>query len=320
MPVIRGIRRDREHYLTSPETTPINDCDTCITCDRPIVNDYLECVWCERHQHRSCARISVDLCDLPKNIVFFCCECINKLPTALITYEKTKEACTTIENKLKSVQDTLSNRFDSLAETINDLSYQLNCHDVEDLDNVSTVSSQPPKQELSTRLSSKHPLSVKSIASMTADIILEEKEKEKRRQNLIVHNVPESNLTEAHARKKEDIQNLTTLFNQYIGVSASITNAIRIGKQGNKPRLIKVSLSSREETLTILRSRWNLRSKEHPSHVTKTFITPDLTPLEQQKSKQLRAELANLNKEGKRYRIKHGKIILREAATFQSNK
>ena len=150
----------------------------------------------------------------PKTLYFLCCECINKLPTVLVTYDKTKEACTTIENKLKPVQDTLFNKFDSLAETINDLSYQLNCHDVADLDNVSTVSSQPPKQELrSTRLSSKHPLSVKSIVSMTADIILEEKEKEKRRQNLIVHNVPESNLTEAHARKKEDIQNLTTLFN-----------------------------------------------------------------------------------------------------------
>ena len=206
----------------------------------------------ERHQHRSCARISVDLCDLPKNIVFFFVVSVSinlLLPLSRMT---TKEACTTIENKLKSVQDTLSNRFDTLAETINDLSYQLNCHDVEDLDNVSTVSSQPPKQELSTRLSSKHPLSVKSIASMTADIILEEKEK--RRQNLIVHNVPESNLTETHARKEEDVQNLTTLFNQCIGVSASITNAIRIGKQDNEPRLIKVSLSSREETLTILRN------------------------------------------------------------------
>ena len=119
MPVIRGIRHDHKHYLTSPETTPINDCDTCITCDRPIVNDYLECVWCERNQHRNCVRISVDqfpaLCDLPKNIVFFCCECIYKLPTALITYDKTKEACTTIENKLKSVQDTLSNRFDKFS-------------------------------------------------------------------------------------------------------------------------------------------------------------------------------------------------------------
>ena len=76
-------------------------------------------MWCERHQHRSCARICVDqfpaLCDLPKNIVFFVNrECINELPTALITYDKTKEACG-IKNKLKSVQDTLSNRFDSLA-------------------------------------------------------------------------------------------------------------------------------------------------------------------------------------------------------------
>ena len=87
-------------------------------------------------------------------------------------------AKTSICHTFKNPFDIPTNRFDSLAETINDLSYQLSCHDVENLDNVSTVSSQPPKQEPSTQLSSKHPLSVKSIASMTADIILKEKEKE----------------------------------------------------------------------------------------------------------------------------------------------
>ena len=104
---------------------------------------------------------------------------------------------------------------------------------------------------------------------------------------MIVHNVPELSLTEANARKKDDIQNLTTLFNQYIGVPASVTNAIRIGKHSTKPRLIKVSLSSIEEKRMILRNHFNLRNKEHPSQITMTFIAPDLTPRATEEQKTL---------------------------------
>jgi len=47
---------------------------------------------------------------------------------------------------------------------------------------------------------------VDSIASMTAGIELNEKEKERRKVSLIIHNVPESTLEEVCNRKKEDIQ------------------------------------------------------------------------------------------------------------------
>ena len=67
---------------------------------------------------------------------------------------------------------------------------------------------------------------------------------------MIVHNVPESTLGEAHDRKKEDIQNMTVLFNKYVGVQASVTNAIRSGKPSDRPRLFKVSLSTTEENST----------------------------------------------------------------------
>ena len=87
---------------------------------------------------------------------------------------------------------------------------------------------------------------------------------------MIIHNVPESSLTEANARKKEDIQNLTTLFNQYI---ASVTNAIRIVKHGNKPRLIS---RYRYRLQKVLHNRFNFRNKDHPSQITKAAITPDL--------------------------------------------
>ena len=102
---------------------------------------------------------------------------------------------------------------------------------------------------------------------MIAAIVSEEKEREKQKLNLIVHNFPESKSTEVGSQKKnEDTQN---------GVDAHIINATQIGKQTGGPRLMKVTLLTRGEKIKILRNRFNLRNKEHPTHINKVFITPD---------------------------------------------
>ena len=59
---------------------------------------------------------------------------------------------------------------------------------------------------------------------------------------------------------------------------------------------MKVIVLTREEKITILRNRFNLRNKEHPTHINKVFITPDL---QQAKNKQLHARLSELNKSEK---------------------
>ena len=100
-----------------------------------------------------------------------------------------------------------------------------------------------------------------------------------------MHNFPESTSTEASIRKNEDTQNVTLLINKYVGVDAHVSNATRIGKQTGGPRLMKITLLTREEKLKILYNRFNLRNKEHPTHINKVFITPDLTPQQQAKNK-----------------------------------
>ena len=49
--------------------------------------------------------------------------------------------------------------------------------------------------------------------------------------------------------------------------------------------------------------------KDVPKHLSKVFITPDMTPKERECNKSLRNQLADLNKNGKNYRIKNGKIV-----------
>jgi len=113
--------------------------------------------------------------DLPLNIVFFCSECVRKLPSALLAYDKTNETCESIEKKIDSVEITLSNKFAALADQLTDLSSKLS-NGVQDLNDEMAAEDQSPCQEFPCQ----SPLSVKSIASMTASMHRLRRERERK--------------------------------------------------------------------------------------------------------------------------------------------
>jgi len=90
-----------------------------------------------------------------------------------------------------------------------------------------------------------------------------------------------------------------------------VTKAIRLGKRGDKPRLLKVSVASESDKASIMRNCTKLRNTNLPTAIQKVFITPDLTPKEQEVNRKLQAELKELNKHGNRFRIKNWKIVQR---------
>ena len=150
------------------------------------------------------------------------------------------------------------------------------------------------------------------INTTVASFLAEEKEKDRRRLNLIVHQLAESDETDAQKRKECDVKETSDIIQKYLGVSATLTNPVRLGIKGAKPRLLKISVSSRQEKAQILKNCTKLRNKEHPSNIQKIYITPDLTPKEQQANKALRSQLDEMNKPDKLYKIKNGKIVRRE--------
>ena len=212
----------------------------------------------------------------------------------------------TITTKLKTLETTLPNKFSTLTDQINEMSTKIN----QDTNIEMSADSSP--QVNNQTLSSPSNLSVESIATMTASLMSEEKEKEKRKLNIIIHNLPESTVEEAQARKQDDLKNINSLLTKYVDVSASVSNAVRLGKRTETPRLLKVTLSSKEQKSAILRNRLKLRNKANPPSILKVFITSDLTPLEQQKQRQLRSQLTDMNKSGNKYFIKNGRITLRQ--------
>ena len=85
--------------MNSPPTNTKKqkEVETCVACSEPVVEDALECIWCERWEHSKCIKISIDqysvLSNLPSNIVFFCSQCVFKLPSALKAHDKFNETC-----------------------------------------------------------------------------------------------------------------------------------------------------------------------------------------------------------------------------------
>ena len=85
------------------------------------------------------------------------------------------------------------------------------------------------------------------ITTIVLSYINEEKEKAKKKPYLIIHNVGESTSEDGLQRKKEDIDNISSIFQQYLDVSPSIIKALCLGICCEKPRLLKVTVSSESE-------------------------------------------------------------------------
>ena len=115
------------------------------------------------------------------------------------------------------------------------------------------------------------------ITSAVALAISEEKEREKRKLNVILHNVAEPTSDENNCRKKEDIEQVSNIFQKSLGVAVRVVNAVRLGTRSDKPRLLKVSVYSELSKASILRNCTKLRGKDVPQSLSKVFITPDMT-------------------------------------------
>ena len=297
-------KRDRPTNHTPPSGSKKNKAEKCITCKKDAAVDAIECQWCTSWEHKVCANVSKKeyslLNSASSNILFFCSTRTPKVLIALKTYDVNLKIGS-LEQKVTQLCD-INNQFGPKLQTIEAM--------------LSTLEKKIQQTEL-PKLSVPNEEPKKQFTSFMSSFMNEEKEKEKRRLNLIIHNVEESADANSSVRKNHDINLIDSALRQYLGISTKIEKAIRLGKRTDnlsttKPRLLKITISFVQDKAKILRSCTKLSNRENPVEIQKLFITPDLTPCEQEANKALRTELKELNKEQNLYRIKNGKIVRRE--------
>ena len=136
------------------------------------------------------------------------------------------------------------------------------------------------------------------------EIIREEREIEKRQNNLCIFNLPESS---------DDQQSFKDICVQQLGLDEGecvITDTVRVGQsQDNKPKILIVKLASRECRNKILRNAPKLRNYSPANSNYKIYVSPDYTRKQREFQKDLRQKLKERRENGEQVVIRRGEIV-----------
>ena len=133
-------------------------------------------------------------------------------------------------------------------------------------------------------------------------------DKERRKLNVVVHNLEESQPSETESREKQDLLKFQAFIKDALNLNLRAVKSFRAGKtQEERPKLLVVILEDIATKIELLRMSSQLRSIPEWRHV---FINPDLTPAEREANRKLCQELASRRAEGEaNLMIRQGKIV-----------
>lgn len=133
----------------------------------------------------------------------------------------------------------------------------------------------------------------------TTEVIREIKDQESRRQNIILHNIPESNADDGSERVKHDKEQARELAKicKESWKKDDILSAIRLGKKqnDNKPRPLLIKMINEDKKKALFKNLKLLQTA--PEKYRNVSVQNDLTTKQREEDKKLRDEAKKLENE-----------------------
>ena len=156
-----------------------------------------------------------------------------------------------------------------------------------------------------------------AVEKKVSEYLDEKQEKEKRKSNIVITNLPESKKESPGERKQDDLDRVKEIVQKVLPEvdGSMIENPVRLGqfKIGSnvRPRLVRVSVKTEEMKNKILRKAYKLNQGVTNKN-EKIFINQDLTPKQREVEKALRDELRERRDNGEEdLVIRNGRIVQR---------
>lgn len=219
-----------------------------------------------------------------------------------------------LEGKLKSMFADLKNSYEEKIEK--------NRQAIEDVKNRKIEEMRPNKEEMKKQMEGLKQeivdIGIKEVIGERRkeeqkiegiQIKIEEMERERRRMNIVIFNLKESQKQKGEERYTEDQQRCDQIFRQELGVqNVVIEKLIRIGKRENeRNRPLLVKLDNEERKREILKNTKKLR---HSTDFERVYIMRDMTATEREKDRELRAELKERRqRENAEFTIRRGRVV-----------
>ena len=323
--------------------------EVCYSTKKGMKDDIIECDTCRNWFHRNCLEKTYtknewELLSDSENIMFKCQSCIeergekvnemkkmremlqqqmeeNRAFMKSIEKELVKNIDKAIDKKFKETtakQNLLEKRMDESEEKSlkKEQAYEERFQNIEKQlsDNLKSKNDKPEKLESMINEVKKTEVNIERMIQAEVGIYLDNKnEKERKKQNLIIQRVIETEEKEEEqkSKDKDEVKKIIQITNpELLGEIDDILkedkNIIRLGrKKADKPRPIRVILNDEEMKRDILKRCKNLKESAY-KHIS---VQEDLTREEQEKQFKLRQELRKQKEEGQKVCIYRGEII-----------
>ena len=136
-----------------------------------------------------------------------------------------------------------------------------------------------------------------------------------RRKNIVIVNLPESKRSDINSRMEDDLEETLKLLNSFMRVYENQIDGFpsRIGKIGNRPRMLRVTLFSERLVKTIVgkaRENSDIINPEEQDNAKRIYVNRDYSSTDRDIRKRLYAEKKDKEKRGERgWVIRKNKLI-----------
>ena len=145
-----------------------------------------------------------------------------------------------------------------------------------------------------------------TFATAVKQVSQEMNEIQRRKLQIVISNLQETGSVEADKRIVQEVFEI-------LDVYPEITNVMRLGKPAhNKQRLLRVSLENMADKRTVLSRATRLRNVPNDHKFAYVYVKPNLTPQQQETSKNLHLQLkaVRLKHPNTNYKISRGQIVI----------
>ena len=336
MPKQKNVKRKEVRpYLVKDKANALYGADSSqepelLVCDKctATVDQLIQCERCQVWYCSQCENVPVKLMELldefKDEVHWFCHYCKTLALEAIRNFNSSSD--TLPDTFRKTFEESISKVIENVAKEVNKLttSFENHCRtlveksasllpkdDTMDISNgVEDVGNRPSNVLV-------YSSAVQRTSGSVMSIIDEIKDRNRRRCNLIIHNLPEPEQSSAPEKAAADLKSVKNIVHDKLLISDSqVMKVTIIGKhKENAHRSLLVTLDSEKSKWRCLRQAPKLRND---TTFKRVYLAPDLTARERESNKRLYLELKSRKEKGEKdLIIKNGWIVKRNTIPRQ---
>ena len=269
---------------------------TCKVCETVFVEDSDQLLQCERCDDWMCIQCTglneqqYDLLNVAKSknqLHWYCNVCNEKAISAVRTDNdievKCKQYFDKVSGEINEVRNSLDTRITTEVSKLKDEIATIRGEIKQTSDGQLRAEFEAFKEEMKSNEARMGDKFEEKMNEATDASLSEFREREDRKLNLIIFNIPESKKEDGEDRQKDDLEALRILLAK-LDLKVPLSNVIRLGTPGEKARPIRATTASFSDQKKILGVTAKLQTIQGYEYV---FINRDMTPLERNQWKKL---------------------------------